>query len=121
MATKKIGIQGETLPLYFDYTIDGTPLEDIEEGVIGEIEFQILDEGAKGALRLTKSGGRIAIDSGVGGSGKYMATLTQQETFALPQTVRYQIRIKDGDDVIADDIGVFTLGKALSKTVLTNS
>lgn len=116
MATNKIGIQGETLPLYFDYTLDDTPLVDAN---VGNIEFQILDEGAEGALKLTLEGGRITEDED---AGMYVATLTQAETFALPQTCRYQLKILDASgDAIADDIGTFTLGKALSKTVLTSS
>ena len=120
MATNKIGIQGETLTLYFDYELDGVPLA---QASISDIEFQILDEGAEGSLKLTRSGEtpRITI-TGEGTDAKYMAKLTQEETFALPQTVRYQIRIMDsGENVVADDVGVFTLGKALSKTPITTN
>lgn len=116
MATKQIGIQGETLKLFFKYTLNDVPIEELSTAP-ANIECQILDEGAVGAIKLTKTGGRISIPSG---GTYYEATLTQAETFALPQTVKYQFKILDTDgNAIADDVGVFTLGKALSKTTLT--
>lgn len=114
MVNNQIGIQGETIPLYFNYKLDGVNLEEATN--IGNIEFQLLQEGASGALKLTKSGGRIVIDED---TGKYKALLSQEETFALPQTVKWQIKVLDTDNnAIADDIGTFTLGKALAKTAL---
>ena len=114
MATRQIGIQGETLKLYFKYTLNDVPIEELETAP-ANIECQILDEGSVGAIKLTKNNGRITKPSTF-----YEATLTQAETFALPQTVKYQFKILDTDgNAIADDVGVFTLGKALSKTALS--
>lgn len=114
MANNQIGIQGETIPLYFNYKLDGINLEDADN--IGNIECQLLEEGASGALKLTKSDGRITIDEE---TGKYKALLSQDETFALPQTVKWQIKVLDtNNNAIADDIGTFTLGRALAKTAL---
>lgn len=116
MANSQIGIQGETLPLFFNYKLDGVDLADVTE--IANLECQLLEEGASGSLKLTLAGedARISLDAE---AHMYKALLTQDETFALPQTVKWQFKVLDSDgNAIADDIGVFTLGRALSKTAL---
>lgn len=117
MANSQIGIQGETLPLFFNYKLDGVDLADVT-GRIANLECQLLEEGASGSLKLTLTGedARISLDAE---AHMYKALLTQEETFALPQTVKWQFKVLDSEDnAIADDIGVFTLGRALSKTAL---
>ena len=46
-----IGIQGETIPLYFNYKLNGTNIELVDS--IKNIECQLLEEGATGSLKLT--------------------------------------------------------------------
>ena len=97
---------GNTLDILLDYTVDG---EAITEGSCDELEFTF------GESRYTLTGGGIvwsAYDSA------YMVSLTQEETFALPDVVKYQLRVKKGNKVGGSDISYLNVDDSLSQEVL---
>ena len=98
--------KGDTVPILLNYTIDGTP---IEEMALDEIEFSLADL----SYRLTE--GQIAIDPA---SGKYRLMLSQETTLALDNVTDFQVRFKKGTDVTSTGINLIVLGDSKSKEVL---
>ena len=96
---------GDTIKLILAYTVDEEP---ITEGQFDEIEFTIGDK-------------RFTLDDGVvwdSNEGAYTVFLTQEDTFAMPYSVPYQVRLKKGAEVASHKFGTLDLGATLSRTVL---
>lgn len=98
--------KGDTINIYLNYTLDGNP---ILEGDLDEIEFTI------GSNRYTLTGGDIVWDDN---ASLYMVKMPQQDTFNLKSTTRYQLRVRQGDDVGSTDVEEADLGDVLSKVVI---
>ena len=98
--------KGDTLPILLNYTIDGTP---IEEMALDEIEFCLAD------LTYKLSAGDITLDPD---SGKYCITLSQETTLALDNVTDFQVRFKKGTDVTSTGINLIVIGNSKSTEVL---
>lgn len=98
--------KGDTINIYLNYTLDGDP---ITEGSLDEIEFTI------GSHRYTLTGGEIVWDDN---ASLYMVKMPQEDTFSLKSTTRYQLRVRQGDDVGSTDVEEADLGDVLSKVVI---
>ena len=88
---------------------------EIKENDFDEIELQLNYQDKRYALKLLLSEGGIVWDSTL---NKYVAYLTQEQTYALKSNVEYQLRVLKGDTVSSSVIGKFDLGETLSKKVL---
>lgn len=97
---------GDSLDIVLGYTVNG---ETIYEGDCEELEFYF------GGNRYTLTGGTItwsATDSA------YMISLSQEDTFSLPDIVAYQLRVKKDEKVGASEIELINIGKVISQEVL---
>lgn len=97
---------GDTLKILLDYTINGTPIEDMD---LDEIEFTI------GSRSLTMTDGDIAQDQE---TGKYCLVLTQAITFALGKVATFQVRFKKDGEVTSTDGETIRIGRSLSKEII---
>lgn len=97
---------GDTLYIQLDYTLDGLPLH---EYIWDDIEFMF------GTYRYTLLQGTIVYDNEV---GNYCVSISQQQTFASPDIVEYQIRLYKDNEVVSSKVGRMPLGKVLSTTKL---
>ena len=107
--------RGDTLSFVLDFSVNFEPLE---KDAYSEIELQINEEGGtRKNLKLLLSKGDIQWDDE---QGKYIVTLSQEDTFGLPNEMSYQLRLlsADSDEVYSSPIGHFRLGDVLSKKVL---
>ena len=108
--------KGDTISFTLDFLIDGkTPLE---KDAYHEMELQLNEEGGtRKNIKLLLSAGQIQWDDDL---GKYVVSLTQDQTFMLPNRMEYQLRILDeeSEEIYSSKIGYFCLGDVLSKTVL---
>lgn len=108
--------KGDTISFVLDFLIDyDTPLE---KDAYSEIELQFNEEdGTRKNIKLLLSENQIQWDDDL---EKYVAYLSQEDTFMLPNVVSYQLRIldKDSDEVYSSEIGHIKLGEVLSNTIL---
>ena len=105
--------KGDTLSIIINYKIDG---QDFEEGDFQEIELQFENEyDSSKYVKLLLSKGDITWDSEI---GKYVANLTQEQTFRLSPACSYQLRVMMDDVVVSSEIGQMSIGPALSRKVL---
>lgn len=98
--------KGDTITIILDYNLDGNPLQ---KDAYDEIEFTI------GEQVYTLSNGKITWNEE---EGKYLIDLSQEETFNLPNIVKYQVRIKYSGDVTSSDVETLRIGNTISKVVL---
>ena len=101
-----IANKGDTINIYLNYTLYGNP---ILEGDLDEIEFTM------GSHRYTLTDGDIVWDDN---AQLYMVKMSQEDTFDLKSTTRYQLRVRSGNDVGSTDVEESELGDVLSKVVI---
>lgn len=106
MENIRIVRHGDTLDIILLYTVNGEP---ITEGSVDELEFTF------GKNSYTLSGGRIYWNDA---EQHYAVSLSQEETFALPNTVEYQLRVKKDDEVGGSEIEYLKIHGTISKKVL---
>lgn len=97
---------GDTVNITLDYTIDGTPIENME---LEEIEFSFCKK------TYLLSAGDIVIDES---SGKYTAFVGQDATLGEFGIGEYQVRFKVDGDVISDKPHDIKIGRSLSSEVI---
>ena len=108
--------KGDTISLVLDFLIDNK--DPLEKDAYHEMELQLNEEGGtRKSIKLLLSTGDIEWDDEL---GKYVVSLTQEQTFKLPNNMEYQLRILDelSEEVYSSCIGHFCLGDVLSKKVL---
>ena len=108
--------KGDTLSFTLDFLIDGQ--DPLEKDAYHEMELQLNEEGgSRKNIKLLLSTGQIQWDDDL---GKYVVSLSQEETFRLPNRMAYQLRILDevSEEVYSSQIGHFCLGDVLSKKIL---
>lgn len=108
--------KGDTISFTLDFLIDGK--DPLEKDAYYEMELQLNEEGGTTKnIKLLYSTGQIAWDDDL---SKYVVSLTQEDTFKLPNRMAYQLRILDeeSEEIYSSQIGHFCLGDVLSKTVL---
>lgn len=104
--------KGDTIYLELDFTINDEPLEKDE---YDEIELQFNIQSTYTSLKLLMSRGDIEWNDDI---GKYVAYLSQDDSFRLSNNAEYQLRIKYEDNVISSAIGTINIGEVLSRRVL---
>lgn len=117
--------KGDTCKVILNYMYNG---HDIKEGEMEEIELQLGKDRLPGSLKLLLSEGRIFWDPEC---EKYIAVVSQEETFNLPTTlvktphstasrpkVPYQVRFFLEGCCVGDDIGYLSFKNTLSGKVL---
>lgn len=97
---------GDTVNITLDYTIDGTPIEEME---LEEIEFRFCKK------TYLLSAGDIVLDAE---SGKYSVVVGQDATLGEHGIGEYQIRFKVDGTVVSDTPHDITIGRSLSKEVI---
>lgn len=97
---------GDTLKVILDYIVDGAPLA---ESNCDEIEFSI------GSKRYTLTGGTVVLDPG---TNFYTVALSQEDTFALKDANKYQLRVKKGTSVGSSPALTMVFGGTISTTKL---
>lgn len=112
MATDMIINQGDTLTFTIGQLLDGKP---IEKGQCDEIELQLGEYDSEGSINLTLSRNEIKWSEAL---QCYYAKLDQEQTFALPKRVRYQVRVRVDENVGSEKIGTFEIGKTLSRRII---
>lgn len=98
--------RGDTIKIYLNYTLNGNA---IQEGDLDEIEFTI------GSHRYTLTNGDITWDNN---AGYYAVNIPQQDTFDMKLSTRYQLRVRQGNDVGSTDVTDADMGEVLSSTVI---
>lgn len=101
--------KGDSLDIMLNFTVNGAPLE---KDAYDELELQLGIQNEWASVKLLMSEGRIEFDDEL---GKYVAHLKQKETFQLPSLLKYQLRVRIGDDVASSDVRTLNLGDALSR------
>lgn len=97
---------GDTLDIVLGYKVNG---EAIYEGSCEELEFYF------GGNRFLLTDGTIVWSVA---DAAYMVSMTQEETFALPDIVQYQLRVKKGGKVGSSDISYLNVDDSISREVL---
>lgn len=108
--------KGDTISFTLDFLIDGE--QPLEKNAYHEMELQLNEEGGtRKNIKLLYSTGDIQWDDDL---EKYVVSLTQEQTFMLPNKMEYQLRILDeeSNEIYSSQIGRFCLGDALSKMIL---
>ena len=98
--------QGDTGYIILDYTVDDAP---ITEGQFDEIEFYL------GNNRYLLSAGDIEWNPDL---AKYCVFINQSDTLKINSPMSYQLRLRQGRDVISTDIKKKTIGASISKKVI---
>lgn len=98
--------QGDSTDIALKYLINGAP---ITEGMCDEMEFYFYNK------RYTLSGGDIIWNSN---DEAYVISLTQEQTFALPSSVSYQLRVRIGKKVGSSKKKNIRIGDVISREVI---
>lgn len=106
MCAENIMNAGDTVNITLDYTIDGTPIEELE---LDEIEFSFCKKS------YLLSAGDIAKDEV---TGKYNVTVGQDATLGEHGIGEYQVRFKVDGAVVSDKPQDITIGRSLSSEVI---
>lgn len=101
-----ITYQGDAYLVTLDYTVDGVPLVDSE---IDEIEVYVGDK------QYLLSRGDITIDDE---TGKYTLFVDQETTFKHSIYIPYQIRFKQGNEVVGEKIYKIPMDKSISRNII---
>ena len=89
---------------------------DTDSGVATRESFADVEVCIGKAIRKTLSAGEIEYDAA---ESLFLVPLTQEETFALPDRVRVNLRCKYGNgNVIGADLGVIEVAPSLSGEVI---
>lgn len=107
--------KGDSISFALDFLMDYEPLQ---RDAYSEIELQFNEEGGtRKNIKLLLSKGQITWDEDL---EKYVAKLSQEETFKFPDITSYQLRIldKDTNEVYSSEIGYIRIGDVLSNMVL---
>lgn len=109
---------GDTITLMLKYNLNGVPLQ---QNAYDEIELQLnKDSGSKSLKKLLSQGDIVWDTVSVGNSSfeGYIVNLTQEETFALGNTIQAQLRIKKDGEVGSSDETEIDLDSVLSSKIL---
>ena len=111
--------KGDTVNLLLDYQINDEPLQ---RDAYQEIELQINKDTSQKSIKKTLSSGEIkweTVEYDGGTFEGYVVHLTQSETISLGAgQAMVQIRVKMNGEVGSSASSMFSLGDALSTSVL---
>ena len=107
--------KGDSIRLKLNFTVGKDKLP-ITEGMFDEMELQLNKQTfGQYSVKFLMSAGEIVWDEDL---QMYVAYLTQEDSFKLPNEVNYQLRCYNDGIVVSSRIGKFFLGNVLSKEIL---